>query len=252
METILHHRIIRRVLLVLLSLGCTCLGVEIVLRSLCHARQGSRADPEQDLERSGDMALSTTAQPFSLAGLVRPSRYPDTVYELKPNMAGTFCGKRLRTNSLGMRDAGRGGLLGMNLEGLDAREKRSVVGRYQHMVGPEGFTRAMAKLAGLTSERGIPVVFLQGSSNQEQAALIQRLAKKHEFRLVRVGSYTDAYVKRHGIENTKIARRAALWVSATDRHPNARAHTIYVDALMDALVDLGTISGDRILPQESE
>ncbi|MBT3296373.1 MAG: SGNH/GDSL hydrolase family protein [Verrucomicrobia bacterium] len=127
------------------------------------------------------------------------------------------------------------------MEGLDEGEKSHVLDQYRHMLGEAGYRQAMGRLAARARAQGCPVIVLLGSSSAAQRRLIDALVKEHEFHLVEVGPYTNAYIDRHGIPNTPAERRKAIWLSRTDRHPNAAAHTIYTDALMDALRDVGVV-----------
>jgi hypothetical protein len=132
-------------------------------------------------------------------------------------------------------------MLHQTMEGLDEGEKSHVLDQYRHMLGEAGYRRAMTRLAQLAKAQGCPVIVLLGSSSSSQRRLIDEMVKANGFHLVEVGPYTNAYIERHGIENTPAARRKAIWLSSTDRHPNAEAHTIYADALMDALRDVGVV-----------
>jgi lysophospholipase L1-like esterase len=159
--------------------------------------------------------------------------------------AGPTGGRSLFLDFLaGRLRALRGGAAGADEDGLrdtEGEDRRKVLDTYRHMVGKEGYRRAMDRLASLTSPRGIPVIVLMGSATGEQARVVDRAAKKHGFRLVRVAPYTDAWVRARGIPDTREARRRALWVSDTDPHPNAEGHAIYAEALLDAIrsLDLG-------------
>jgi hypothetical protein len=64
---------------------------------------------EEALERAEHTALPTdssgvASSNFAMGGLVKPSSYKDIVYELKPNISGTFQGRPLSINSFGIRD----------------------------------------------------------------------------------------------------------------------------------------------------
>jgi hypothetical protein len=60
----------------------------------------------EDLKRQlaeSEQRTRIAEQPFNLMGLVKASAYPDIVYDLKPNLSGTFRGQHVRTNAFGMR-----------------------------------------------------------------------------------------------------------------------------------------------------
>jgi hypothetical protein len=121
------------------------------------------------------------------------------------------------------------------------KEAERVADQYLYMLGEPGYRRAMARLAELTTPRGIPVIIIRGTRSAEQTAILNSVAAEHGFHLVEIQPYTDRFVEREGIENTPSARRKALWVGRSDHHPNARAHTIYVEALLDKLSELGVL-----------
>jgi hypothetical protein len=65
------------------------------------------AEVRHKLERSRRASLAEASRgAFSLMGLVEPSEFEDVVYELKPRLDGTFRGRPVRTNSLGLGGAG--------------------------------------------------------------------------------------------------------------------------------------------------
>jgi hypothetical protein len=144
---------------------------------------------------------------------------------------------------LGLGDEGGEGLVGNSLEDVEDGDRGAVLEPYQYMVGERGYREAMARLAGLTRERGIPVIVIQGNATEGQKKMLNDVCAEHGFHLLNIRPYTDAYVREHGIADTKEARRQALWVGGGDSHPNARAHTIFVTALMDELADLGVVPG---------
>jgi len=59
---------------------------------------------EKQLERSKLESVSNSTLGVSLGGLIRPSKFKDIVYELKPNISVIFQSKPVITNSLGMRE----------------------------------------------------------------------------------------------------------------------------------------------------
>lgn len=92
-----------RLLLVVVSSAGTLLFAEGALR--LHAAATAAGSLDDQLEASRRSGLEAAGESrFSLRGLVQPSPHPDVVYELKPGLHGTFRGRRLATNSHGMRD----------------------------------------------------------------------------------------------------------------------------------------------------
>ena len=85
---------------------------------------------------------------------------------------------------------------------------------------------------------------LLGSASPEQKKLISEVVAKHGFYTLSIKPYSDAWIKQEGIEDTKTARRKALWVSESDHHPNQHGHRIYADGLMHKLLEIGLIDYD--------
>jgi lysophospholipase L1-like esterase len=139
-------------------------------------------------------------------------------------------------------------LVEAGLEGLGEGQQREVLDQYRHMVGTDAYRRAMERLAALTRPRDIPVLVILGKGAPGQREVIDEVAAQNGFRLVEAKPYTDAYIRRQGIPDTKEARQKALWVSATDRHPNAAGHAIYADLLMDELIRIGVVEATPRLP----
>jgi lysophospholipase L1-like esterase len=134
-------------------------------------------------------------------------------------------------------------LLGHRLRSIDGeKEKDEILSQYSYMLGASGFRRAMARLAALTKERDIPVIIITGTLSKNQSSMVGRAAEEHGFHVLPIGPYSDAWVKKHGIPDNRKARQKALWVSRGDHHPNADAHTIYADGLMDTMKKIGIIA----------
>lgn len=89
--------------LLVLSTAMVLLAVEIALRVHARATDPARVDVPAALEKSRRAELPTGSETASLLGLVRPSADPATIYELKPNLDGSFLGRPVRTNSHSMR-----------------------------------------------------------------------------------------------------------------------------------------------------
>jgi lysophospholipase L1-like esterase len=97
------RRIASRLALALVSVLLTVALAEGALR-LWFWHQGVSAGSLRDrLARSEQASLGSAEGRFSVYGLVRASTWPDIVYELKPNLVGSFRGQPVRTNSLGLR-----------------------------------------------------------------------------------------------------------------------------------------------------
>jgi GDSL-like Lipase/Acylhydrolase family len=88
---------------VVASMLVALIVAELVVRVWLDRGQGG--DVGARLERSRAEGLAATEERFSLIGLVESSPWPEVVYQLKPNLAGSFRGQSVRTNSLGQRGA---------------------------------------------------------------------------------------------------------------------------------------------------
>ncbi len=100
------RRIVFRLLVVLATIAATLALAEGVLRLYIRAKGDDSGDVRSILAKSANTSVADNAEhggKFSLSGLVKASPFPDVVYELKPNVSGTFRGKSLRTNAQGLR-----------------------------------------------------------------------------------------------------------------------------------------------------
>lgn len=339
---------------------------EVGLRVFLALAEPRATDPEAALELSASANLEGTGSQISLRGLVRASDVPDMVFELKPNLRGTYLGQPLRTSSQMLRDReysraklpGTRRIVGLGdsvmfgwgvaqdepfLEVLEQRlaqegdpavryevlnfavpgyntamevaafehraltydpdlvivsfvrndfklphflqrprewwsldrwylkdlvryrlrlleshreqrllphdlhavapdDRQQAREQYRHMEGAEGFHRAAGRLAELTQERSIPVVFMAPVSTEEPWATARQVAETHGFHLLDAGRYQLLYLIEHGIENTRQAWSEAFWISERDHHPSALSHRLFADALFDQLQTMGWLS----------
>lgn len=94
-----------RLVLVVVSCALALLLAEGILRLHAAFFDRGAGSVDEGLARSERAALGDAEdRPFSLRGLVRASRHPDLVYELKPELNGTFQGGLVQTSSQGLRD----------------------------------------------------------------------------------------------------------------------------------------------------
>ena len=91
-----------RLALLLISTLIGLTLAECGLRLYFWKRGVGRDDVQELLRRSREEPVELV-RARGVFGLVQPSYYPDVVYELRPNLVGTFRGRSLRTNSHGMR-----------------------------------------------------------------------------------------------------------------------------------------------------
>ena len=116
--------------------------------------------------------------------------------------------------------------------------------QYRHMEGPEGFRKAVSRLAELTRERSIPVIIDVPMSEEEPWATARRVADESGFHIVDAGPYYLAYMAEHGVENTRRGWSETLWISDRDHHPNAAAHRLHAEALLDQLRRMGIVPAE--------
>lgn len=90
------------VILALVSIVVALVLAEIGLRAYFWSQGVGREDFQEMLKRS-QQAPREDIETTGVYGLTQPSPYPDIVYEVRPNLRGTFRGKELRTNAFGMR-----------------------------------------------------------------------------------------------------------------------------------------------------
>jgi len=317
-------------------------------------------DLDYALQRSVETEIEEIGETDSLRGIVHPSRHFDIVYELKPNMRGTFLGKGLETNSFGMRgpevtlekppgtirivglgdsvmfgwgveqeesflavteqrlrDAGhhvevlnfgvpgyntvmevetfkkralafspdivvihfvsndldvphfmyspgstRPALLGSRLLGTIAEQFRdtgaddvelldvatarwdedmlqNIREEYRHMAGRRAFLQAMRTLARLCNEHEIPLIMLLGAHTRLTREVVAgRMAPRMGFTVLEAKETVDNYFLENFPDANRRDRRAILWVSEQDSHPNALGHQLYADVLTPALMSL--------------
>lgn len=97
------RRVGARVGLLVFSIVFTALLLELGLRVVYYTDFKRGGDLHQRLERSRKTALGSREGSFNMAGLVEPSPYKEVIYKLKPDLRGVFRGRRVSTNSHGMR-----------------------------------------------------------------------------------------------------------------------------------------------------
>lgn len=156
------------------------------------------------------------------------------------------------TNRLYLLDLVRDGMVGLggnstiigaSLQGLDKRERSEVLEQYRHMLGQDGYRRAMAKLGKLTQERNIPVVLLRGSSSRRMKRVIKNLVvPRWGFHLLEIKPFMNRYAEEHGIGENQDKLRKAIQLSSHDSHPNTLGHLLYAQALFQKLTELGLVS----------
>jgi lysophospholipase L1-like esterase len=116
---------------------------------------------------------------------------------------------------------------------------------YRYMVGAKGVVRALERLAAAAHERGIPFVvfdvkaypgldprYVRDELRDGQRELLERESQRLGFHFLNTYPYFMNYLKEHPAADT----RTVFAVSRVDGHPNALAHAINAQALLDYLV----------------
>jgi lysophospholipase L1-like esterase len=351
--------VVPRLALASISTLLALLVGEIGLRLHARATDPARVDASEALEASRRASLPTDAETAGLLGLVRPSANRSVIFELKPELDGSFLGRPVRTNSRGMRGpdvevrkppgtlriVGLGdsvmfgwgvaegesymGLLAEALDGgdppvevlnfavpgyntamqvatfrskvltfepdlvllhvvnndfdlprfllephdvwatdrsflldrirgvsrgsegrwlqptdfqrLDDEDRQRVRTRYRHLVGVDAFRNAVARLARRCGERDIPVLVIVTSCAGEMWSVVCAAATEHDFTILDMGERLSRYLVENGLENTRQGWIDTFWLSPDDPHPNALAHSIHAEAVLDELQEMGFV-----------
>ena len=113
----------------------------------------------------------------------------------------------------------------------------SVTRRYQHMVGPAAYERAMARLGALTRPRSLPVVVLMLGELPALGGLPQRTAREQGFVLLDAGPTFRRHLEALGLDADGDAARRLFQLPNED-HPSPLAHQLYADALAPVVAEL--------------
>ena len=113
------------------------------------------------------------------------------------------------------------------------------IGRYAAMTGRKPYDQAMARLAQLAKERGIPVLVMRmGESKKIGEDVAGEAARRNDLRALNAGPAFWHYLQREGLGDGH-----DVWVKTfklpNDGHPNALGHSIYAEALYGELEAMG-------------
>jgi len=133
-----------------------------------------------------------------------------------------------------MQDEADPDLLAHDRSGLDPEARRQVRGQYQHMLGPDAYRRAMARLAALTRPRGIPVIVMALGDVSGEGSLAHQAADANGFRFLDASPHFYRYLIDHGIGTEKADWQRTFRIPH-DGHPNRLGHRLYAEVLMTEL-----------------
>ena len=131
-------------------------------------------------------------------------------------------------------------LLGHDRSRLDPEYRAQVRGQYQHMLGVEGYKRAMAKLARLARERGIPVIVLALGDTGEMGGLSRRVAKANGLGFLNAAPRFYTYLVENGLGTEKQNWKKTFRIPH-DGHPNQVAHRLYAEVLLAEMARRGLV-----------
>lgn len=336
--------------LVVISTVVALVLAELGLRAYFWGQGIGREDFQAMLTRS-QQASQEEVEARGVFGVVQPSPYPDVVYEVRPNLRGTFRGEELRTNAFGMRSGdierrkppGTVRILGigdshmfgwgvaqdeaylsilerrLNAEGigkfevlnlgapgyntaievavlehkgldfdpdlivmhfvgndfelphllqppreaaprdwylldvvraaiglaageqiellshdirdLPEEEQRRVREEYQHMLGPEGYQRAIDRLAEVTRDPPVPVLVMMLGEGSEQRQRVRQIVDEAGLGFLNPMPHFGAYLDSVTPEGADRPGFRLTFQIPKDGHPNVAAHRAYAEAL---------------------
>jgi hypothetical protein len=115
--------------------------------------------------------------------------------------------------------------------GLPTRRRRAEASApYARLGGREPFVAAMAKLAKLTGERGIPVLTMAvGHVNNKN---LQQAVRQNEFGFLNLGQALHRHLEETGQAADAWPRNFRI---PGDGHPTALAHRLFAEAIVERL-----------------
>ncbi|HEX9668748.1 MAG TPA: SGNH/GDSL hydrolase family protein [Thermoanaerobaculia bacterium] len=120
---------------------------------------------------------------------------------------------------------------------LRRARRRADRSRFAHLGGPEAYARAMARLADLSRRRGIPVLV---TTLERVHPLMREAVHRHGLRFVHAAPRFYAYLGARGL-----ARKRGAWAqtfrNGRDGHPNALAHRLFAEVLLEELAASGVV-----------
>lgn len=120
---------------------------------------------------------------------------------------------------------------------IERQERTVVEDAYQHMIGREAYRQSMARLAGLTRERSIPVVVIELEEyfDFELKRVLRQVAAENDFYLLEPRSRFLAHLQDSGMDASRW--RETFHVSERDVHLNKLGHSVMAEALVEFLVE---------------
>lgn len=146
----------------------------------------------------------------------------------------------LVTTRLGwLAESSEARLLNHDLGQMSEDDRQRVREQYRHMVGEEGFHRAIGRLAELAGRRGVPVIVVYLAAEGEPWSLVSEVVAEHDFEPLVYDTLYAAHMAEHGIEPTRQGWIDTFWLSKRDAHPNALGHRLIAGALLEKLRSMG-------------
>jgi len=129
-----------------------------------------------------------------------------------------------------------------------SRDDPRLARRYRHMVGLEGFRRAIARIAATGRAHDVPVIVLLDDDRRPPWSELGRIVRQAGLHAVTtVGAFGEELARR-GLPRNDDSWRATFWLSPTDPHPNATGHRVISRRLVEALETTGLASCGRPAP----
>jgi hypothetical protein len=126
------------------------------------------------------------------------------------------------------------GLLPHDRSRLPPELRQQARGQYAHMVGPDAYRKAMARLGELTRARGIPVLILSLGGSGEEGNLARQAAEANGFTFLDASPRFYQYLVEHRLGDGKQVWRSTFRIPH-DGHPNRLAHQLYAEVLEGAV-----------------
>ncbi len=141
---------------------------------------------------------------------------------------------------LGLDDDSAPELLPHDVGEPPENEEEEARDRYRYMLGRDGYSQAMDRLAELTKGESIPVIVMMLGVAGPQRQFVIEKAESHGFRVLNAMPHFSAIFQAGGFEDSRRAWRGVFNIRG-DGHPTVLAHQAYAEAVMSELEDMGIV-----------